>query len=1051
MYRHAADAMFHPMQFSTEQADTITKRYGLTRPFVMYTGGIDKRKNIEGLIRAYAKLSASVRKGHQLVVVCSASEEPIDALKRLAARCGLARDEFLMTGYISDADLVALYNLCTAFVFPAWHEGFGLPALEAMSCGAAVIGANTSSIPELIGRPDALFNPHDESDMATKLNVVLTDEALREQLKRNGLEQAKKFSWNNSARRALEAFERLDAHNHATRSARIGITVPHRLHLGYVSPVPPEKSGIAEYSAELLRELVRHYDIDVIVDQPEVTDPWIRANCPIRRVEWFDENAHRYDRVIYHFGNSLFHQHMFSLLKRHPGTVVLHDFFLSGIIFHMEGNGSFPGAWTSALYASHGYPAIKDWFKAEDTSAVVWKYPANLTILQQANGVIVHSEFSRRLAHEWYGERSAEDWAVIPLLRVPAFYTDRAEARRLLNLGNDDYVVCNFGVLGRHKLNHRLLNAWLSSKLAEKSNCVLVFVGENEASEYGTDLADTIRRSGKRIHITGWVDNATFRRYLDAADVGVQLRAFSLGETSASVLDCMNCGLPTIVNAKGSMAELPDDAVWKMPAEFIDAELVGALETLWNDSSRRRQLGMTAQEIIFKRHAPRSCADQYAEAIERFYRGAGTEISALTKAVARVEPSPTEAHAWVSLAKAIAFSISPRIAPRQLFVDISELVQRDAKSGIQRVVRSVLQQLLSSRQEGFRVEPVYATTDQGYRYARRFTLRFLGCPDSVFPDDAIEFRAGDLFLGLDLQHHVVLAQQAFYQQLRNCGIQVYFVVYDILPITLPTAFPKGSAKLHQSWLRVVGECDGVACISKAVALEVKDWLEKNGSVRQRPFDIKWFNLGADIEASCPSKGVPDTADEFLNVLAKRPSFLMVGTVEPRKGHAQTIAAFEKLWADGIQINLVIIGKQGWMVEDLTRKFRSHPFYGNYLYWLEDISDEYLEKVYGASSALLAASEGEGFGVPLVEAARHKLPIIARDIPVFREAAGDHAFYFRGKAPEDLATAIKEWLDLYARGKAPRSNNLPWITWEESAQQLVDIVLMKDSKENRPQD
>jgi glycosyltransferase involved in cell wall biosynthesis len=1039
----ASDPMFHPMQFGSEQADTIRRRYNLTRPFVMYTGGIDHRKNIEGLIKAYSKLSASVRTAYQLAIVCSATEEQISALKHLAARCGLAGDELVLTGFIPDSDMVSLYNLCTAFVFPSWHEGFGLPALEAMSCGAAVIAANTSSLPELIGRGDALFNPRDENEITAKLHLVLTDGAFREQLARHGLKQAKKFSWDNSARRALEAFEHLHARNRATQITRISVPTSRRHHLAYVSPLPPEKSGVAEYAAELLPELARHYDIDVIVNQSEVTDSWIRSNCLIRSAEWFDQNAQFYDRVLYHFDNSALHKHMFRLLERHPGTVVLHDFFLSVVGSDMEMHGYAPGAWTASLYASHGYHAIKERFTAQDMAAVVWKYPANLAILQQANGVIVHSEFCRTLANKWYGKGSADDWAVVPFPRAPAFCIDQAKARRLLNLGNDDFVVCSFGVLAPHKLNHRLLSAWLASTLARNANCVLIFVGENQGDGYGAELASRICQVGKRISITGWVDTPTFRRYLAAADVGVQLRAFSYGETPATLLDCMNYGLPTIVNVGDGIADLPDDAVWKLPAEFGDAELVGSLETLWSDAFRRQQLGRRARETILTHHAPRMCADQYAQAVERIYWAGLTGISALIQALARVEPSPTETQPWISLAESIAWSISPRMATRQLFVDISELVQQDARSGIQRVVRSILQQLLNAPPEGFRVEPVYATNDHGYRYARRFILQFLGCPDSVLADDPVEFRAGDFFLGLDLQPEVVPAQQAFYQQLRNTGVQVYFVVYDILPITLPNAFTKTIASFYQSWLKVVAQCDGAVCISKAVAAEVADWLKKHGPARQRPFKIKWFQLGADIAASCPSKGTPESANAVLKAMAECPTFLMVGTLEPRKGHVQTLAAFEKLWADGVQAGLVIVGKQGWMVENLVDKLRRSPFLGKHLHWLEGISDEYLEKVYGASSALLAASEGEGFGLPLIEAAQHKLPIIARDIPVFREAAGDHAFYFNGKAPEDLAAAIKEWLDLYASGKAPSSDNLPWITWQESAQHLIDVILDKE--------
>ena len=397
------------------------------------------------------------------------------------------------------------------------------------------------------------------------------------------------------------------------------------------------------------------------------------------------------------------------------------------------------------------------------------------------------------------------------------------------------------------------------------------------------------------------------------------------------------------------------------------------------------------------------------------------------------------------LAEAIALSIPPLLAPRQLLVDISELVQRDIKTGIQRVVRSILQELLIHSPEGFKVEPVYATTDRGYRYARQFTLSFLNCPGSALSDDTIEFRAGDLFLGLDLQPEVVPAQKFFFQLLRKHGVQVQFVVYDLLPITLPKAFTEEATAQHQSWLKVVAESDGAICISKAVAGELADWLKTNRTAaRQRPFKIDWFHLGADIHRSCPLRGMPENAEAVLSILAKRPNFLMVGTLEPRKGHIQTIAAFEQLWSEGVEANLLVIGKHGWKMESLADRLRNHPELGKRLFWLESISDEYLEKVYAASTCLIAASEGEGFGLPLIEAAKHKLPIIARDIPVFREVAGEYAYFFNGTEAADLAGTIRNWIALYESGRHPKSDDMPRLNWAESARQIIDIITEKKS-------
>ena len=1035
----AADPQFQPQSIGNKHEVEIRERYNLQRPYVMYTGGIDHRKNIEGLIRSCASLPKTLRAQHQLAVVCSIQPHDKTRLEKLAKKQGLSKDELILTGFVPEDDLLTLYNLCKVFVFPSWHEGFGLPALEAMSCGRAVIGANTSSVPEVIGREDAMFDPRSDEAITRKLAQALTDDAFRFDLERYGLEQAKKFSWEKSATLAIAAFERFHAERQQRKAA---VPLPaRRPKLAYVSPLPPEHSGIADYSAELLPELARLYDIDVIVAQDSVSDPWIKANCQIRDVEWFRSHADRYDRVLYHFGNSSFHQHMFSLLEEIPGIVVLHDFFLASIVAQMDTYGFTPNGWATELYSAHGYKAVQERFHAIDPDDVAWKYPCNISVLRGAHGVIVHSENSRRLAKQWYIPTMADSWCVIPQLRVPALEHDRIKARYALNLNSNDFVICSFGMLGRTKLNHQLLDAWLTSALAKDKNCVLVLVGENHESEYVSELLAAIKRSGlaERIRITGWADAETFRHYLAAADIGVQLRTLSRGETSRSVLDCMSYGLPTIVNANGSMTDLPDNAVWKLPDEFSNDQLVEALETLWRDAYRREQLGERAREIILNCHAPRACADQYANAIEHFYRESATHISALTRAMAQVEPAPTGPEALLSLAEAVAQSIPPRHAPRQLLVDVSELVQRDSRSGIQRVVRSILREWLIHPPGGLRVEPVYATIEHGYRYARRFTLGFLNCTAEILTDEPVEYRGGDIFLGLDLQPQVVAAQQPFYQELRRHGVQVQFVVYDLLCILMPQHFVEGTAEGHSRWLDVVAQNDGAICISKAVADELAEWLKDNGPERLRPFKIHWFHLGSGIESSFPSQGVPANADAVLKVIQKQPSFLMVGTLEPRKGHAQTLVAFEELWSEGVDVNLVIVGKEGWMVKDLVEKLKRHPEQGKRLFWLDDISDEYLEKVYAASTCLIAASEGEGFGLPLIEAAQHKLPIVARDIPVFREVAGENAFYFDGVDPATLATTIQGWITLYESNQLPRSDSIPWLTWPESAVQLLEVM------------
>jgi len=234
-----------------------------------------------------------------------------------------------------------------------------------------------------------------------------------------------------------------------------------------------------------------------------------------------------------------------------------------------------------------------------------------------------------------------------------------------------------------------------------------------------------------------------------------------------------------------------------------------------------------------------------------------------------------------------------------------------------------------------------------------------------------------------------------------------------------------------------------------VADELNVWLRTHGSKREREFRIGWFHLGADVENSAPTRGLPKNAQQTLAQLSARPSFLMVGTIEPRKGYLQSLAAFTQLWQEGVDVNLVVVGKEGWknLSEDIRRtipeianRLRNHPELNKRLFWLEGISDEYLEKVYAASTGLIAASEGEGFGLPLIEAAQHKLPIIARNIPVFREVAGEHAFYFEGMEANDPVAALQIWLKLFHQEKHPKSDAMPCLTWQQSAQQLLRCIV-----------
>ena len=163
---------------------------------------------------------------------------------------------------------------------------------------------------------------------------------------------------------------------------------------------------------------------------------------------------------------------------------------------------------------------------------------------------------------------------------------------------------------------------------------------------------------------------------------------------------------------------------------------------------------------------------------------------------------------------------------------------------------------------------------------------------------------------------------------------------------------------------------------------------------------------------------------------------MVGTLEPRKGHMVALQAFRKVIQEkGQDCRLLIIGHNGWKNDEI-RKQLALPEYKDKVLWIENATDAELRWAYAHSNALIAASKDEGFGLPLVEAAHFGLPIICSDIPIFREVTQGHADYFKVMDADDLARCMSEWLQTENH---PDSHNIRIYTWQESAQEILDII------------
>lgn len=353
-------------------------------------------------------------------------------------------------------------------------------------------------------------------------------------------------------------------------------------------------------------------------------------------------------------------------------------------------------------------------------------------------------------------------------------------------------------------------------------------------------------------------------------------------------------------------------------------------------------------------------------------------------------------------------------ARRRLYVDVSVLSRRDAGTGIQRVVRALWFELLQVDSHKFEIVPVAGS---GRHVYRKIPTNFLDKPLRRLPfnigRNRVRVRRGDVFIGLDLSTHVMPRNWRQIDKWRRAGVRIAVLVYDLLPLRHPEWFSEVAVRRFGRWAEgLARHCDALVCISKTVAEDVGHWLtERSGARDFAGPSVSSIRLAGSIARSCPTGGLPDTHDAVLRWMRSGSTIVMVGTIEPRKGHDQALAAVELLRKQkpSSDLQLIFVGRGGWKTEMFQSLLSEKQESVSWFKWINDASDEYLEKIYAECMGVIVPSRGEGFGLPIMEAAHHQKPVLARDIPVFREIAPSGVTFFQGDTDSQLAAAISAWL------------------------------------------
>ncbi|HWE35892.1 MAG TPA: glycosyltransferase [Isosphaeraceae bacterium] len=608
-------------------ADASLEALGLDGPFVFALAGMDERKNWRGTIDAFALLPDRLRSSHRLVMTTHLTDEYRAKIEDHAKAQGVL-ERILLTGGVDDGALRALYRSCAAFCFPSQYEGFGLPIVEALASGAAVVAGNNSSQPEVVGDAGFLVDAEDPADLAAALTRLLDDRSLADSLRARGPARAVEFTWERTAGRALDAIRKCAAPS----SRRLRADRPHgaRPRLAVFSPFPPKNSGISDYIARLIDALKDRYAIDLYHEPGYVPEPAIAAaDFGSFDFRLFDRNAAQvpYRGVLYQMGNSHYHKFIYETMLRRPGVVTLHDFGLSGFQWwYAHQPGVSPGHFEREVvrFDPEGAEAILPQLPAWDAEPGNMQEAClrrgvylNRAVFEAARRVVVHSPWCVAEVRRLFPEHESKT-AVVPMggAVVEVAAEARAATRARFGLPADAVLFGSFGILHMNKMNVEAIEAF-ATIAAEVPAASLVFVGQDlghgearrRAFELG--LADRVRFLGRQ-------PAGEFAGLIGAMDVGVSLRLPPTnGETSAALLDMLGRGLPTIVTDVATFSGYPDSAVRKVRWDADGpSALAAALRELARDAHARATLGDAAKGYVRDHHSWQHAAALYADVIE---------------------------------------------------------------------------------------------------------------------------------------------------------------------------------------------------------------------------------------------------------------------------------------------------------------------------------------------------------------------------------------------------------------------------------------------------
>ncbi len=424
---------------------------------------------------------------------------------------------------------------------------------------------------------------------------------------------------------------------------------------------------------------------------------------------------------------------------------------------------------------------------------------------------------------------------------------------------------------------------------------------------------------------------------------------------------------------------------------------------------------------------------RHAEAIYSAAWHFGAPVRIVERAIRRIFAPAANKEAPAPARAAPENAASAPAPAKRLLVDVTAIVAHDDRTGIQRVVRQVVRALYAEPDLG--VTPVAVRLQDGRLWTCDSYVAAATGRAKTQDDRPLAIETGDRLLMLDNSWKEFAAFADVFAEVRAKSGAIVSCVYDLIPQLYKGASVGDVPEVHLAWLKAaLLESDGLVAISKTVADELCAFVAAQRLPHRAGLEVGWFHCGSDIAPT--GAGEPDAAIRAA-FADDAPTFLLVGTLEPRKGHAVALAAFEELWRAGANARLVFVGRRGWHVDAVIDDIRTHREFGRRLFWFDAAGDADLAHAYDRCAAALAPSYAEGFGLPVAEAAWRGKPALCSDIPVFREIGGEGALYFRVNDSGALAALVRDFIAGRAIADPTR---VVRPTWREAALRIVDVVV-----------